>query len=393
MSRRSWVAALLAVALVGATACSSGGKPAPEVLHPDWSEVTLPVPAGPAGRVVVRDAAACGTTWYVVGAVASPDGSTRPAAWSSSDGRAWRTIPIVAHQYYAKRAILYSVACHGDALAVLGAKSGGAHGNPRVTAWHRAGDGSLRDAPVPFEIFGGPNAIAVSRIAGGAGGWTIAGGRTSGAAVWRSPDATSYRLIDDDPQLSSDTSRQTNAWDVTADGESAGWTAVGYAEVYGRLSPEPLAWNSTDGVHWQRQKVPPSTLGFADLERVVHAGDRMVAVGIRDKRFGSWERVGGTWRAAASFGRLDPGRSSAPSVTGLAVGPTQALATVSDGVHAGLWARDAQGHWRPVAMPTRPLASGDRLTTVAAGDSGALLLSDDGTSGRVWLTTWNTLRP
>lgn len=44
-------------------------------------------------------------------------------------------------------------------------------------------------------------------------------------------------------------------------------------------------------------------------------------------------------------------------------------------------------------MPTRPLSSGDRQTTVAAGARGALLLSDDGTSGRVWAADWNTLTP
>ena len=35
------------------------------------------------------------------------------------------------------------------------------------------------------------------------------------------------------------------------------------------------------------------------------------------------------------------------------------------GVHARLWARDRHGRWTSVEMPTRPLSSGDRQTTVA----------------------------
>jgi hypothetical protein len=395
VDRRSWVAvsgllAGLLAGLLGLTGCSSGDGSARRPLHLQWQEVSLPLPPGPAGRFVVRDATPCAGSWYLVGAVAGTDGSTRPAAWTSADGRTWRSLAVEAHQYYARRAILYAVACRAGAVAVLGARSGGAHGNPRVTAWHQRADGALQDVRVPFELFGGPNAIAVSRIAAGAGGWMIAGGRTSGAAVWLSRDATTFQLVDDDPALSSDATRRTNAWDVTAG--ASGWTAAGWAQVSGRVAPVPMAWSSTDGRHWRRQEVPPATAGFADLERVVDVGDRVLAVGIRGDRFGTWERLGDQWRAAAVFGALDPRRSSAPNVSGLAAGPPGALTTVSDGVHVRLWFGDRRDRWDEVVMPTRPLGSGDRQTTVAADARDVLLVSDDGTSGRVWLADWNTLR-
>jgi hypothetical protein len=337
----------------------------------------------------VRDGTTCDGTWYVVGAVLGADASSRPAAWTSTDGRTWRTVALAPRQYYARRAILYSVACRGTQVAVLGARSGGAHGNPRTTSWHQRADGALVDVPAPFELFGGPDAIAVSRLAAGVDGWLIAGGRTTGAAVWVSPDAAAFRLVDDDPALSSDPTRRTSARDAVADGD--GWTAVGYAELSGRVAAVPSAWSSRDGLRWRREDVPPATQGFADLERVVDAGDRLLAVGVRADRFGSWERTDGRWRAAGSFGALDPDRSTAPAVTGLVRASSRALAAVSDGVRFHLWARRGGDDWQTVALPTRARADGDRHLTVAADDQQVLLLSDDGTSGRAWVAGWNTL--
>ena len=89
---------------------------------------------------------------------------------------------------------------------MVGAKSGGAHGNPRVTTWYRRDDGVFTDVVAAFELYGGPLAVTVGRIAGGPDGWLIAGARTSGAAVWLSDDATDFRLVDGDPALSSDDS-------------------------------------------------------------------------------------------------------------------------------------------------------------------------------------------
>src|SRR6185312_3684014 len=92
----AFVAAILLLA-----ACS--GHNAPVVgpsagpLSLSWQEVKLPAPPGPAGRLAVRDAQACDGKWYVVGAVlgAVEDPATvasRPAAWTSDDGRTWRAM-------------------------------------------------------------------------------------------------------------------------------------------------------------------------------------------------------------------------------------------------------------------------------------------------------------
>ena len=292
--------------------------------------------------------------------------------------------------YYSRRAILYSVACRDGAVAAIGAKSGGAHGNPRTATWRLREDGALQNVTASFELYGGPHALSVNRIASGPDGWMIAGSRSSGGAAWAAgPDATGFRLVDHDPELASNASRTTSALDVVHDG--AGWTVVGRAEETGRVSSVPRAWASTDGTRWSTQEVRSRTTGFADLERVVRDGDGLLAAGIRDRRFATWRRTDGRWRAEESFGALDRHGTGAPFVSGLATSAGKAVATASDGAVFRLWAETGSRTWRPVATPTRPANNGDDLLTVAADDATVLLVSDDGTSGRVWLTGWNTL--
>jgi hypothetical protein len=348
----------------------------------------LPAPPGHAGRIAVRDAATCDGTWYVVGAVIGPDGASRPAAWRSDDARSWTSIPIEATDYYAQQAILYSVACGDGGIAAVGAKSGGAHGNPRTSSWYLRSDGTLTAVVAPFVLFGGSTAVSVGPIAAGPHGWIIAGTRTSGAAVWTSRDATAFRLRDDDPALSSDSLYRTTALDAIPD--ENGWTVVGRAEKAGRVDPLPLGWTSVDGVRWVRQEVPAGTVGYADLERVADVEGRLLAVGIRGQRFGTWKRENGRWKIGDAFGSLAPDSTGARFVSGLATGSGHTVVAVSDGARFGLWA-DAANAWSNVVTPTRPKATGDAQLTVAADDDTVLLLSDDGTSGRVWVAGWNTL--
>jgi hypothetical protein len=387
MTRRLLAAALLVGAVV-TCGCDDEASTAPD-LRPDWHEVALPVPPGPAGRLAVRDAASCDGRWFLVGAVISPGGASRPAAWSSDDARAWHPMTLAPQSYYARRAVLSSVACRGDRIAAIGARSGGAHGNPRVTSWYQRSDGALVDMAAPFELYGGPEAISVRHVVAGPGGWLIAGNRLSGAAVWLSRDATDFRLVDADPALRSDADHATSALDQTAD--PAGWTVVGRIETPGRVAPVPFAWTSPDGQHWARQPVSAGTRGFADLERVAAVGGDLVAVGIRGERFGTWRRTSGRWTVGDEFGRLDKDPSGPPYVSGLVATPDAVLAAVSDGTRSRLWVDRGSGPWREVSTPAHPHPTGDTAFTVAGDARTVLLLSDDGTSGRVWATGWNTL--
>ena len=337
----------------------------------------------------MRDATWCDGTWWVVGAILGDDGASRPAAWRSTDGRTWRSVVTHPTDYYARRAILYAVACRDGRVAAIGAKSGGAHGNPRTATWRLLHDGALQNVAASFILYGGEHAVSVNRVAGGPDGWVIAGNRSSGAAAWVADrEAATFRIVDHDLQLASDETTKTGALDVVHDGTA--WTVVGRAEVTGRVSPGPQAWVSADGSQWTRQPVPADTDGFADLERVGRDGDDLLAVGIRDERFGTWRRTDGRWRATESFGALARG-TSAPFVSGLATASSRALVAASDSAVFRLWARTAGGGWRQVRTPVRPASTGDDQLTVATDGETVLLLGDDGTSGRLWTTGWNTL--
>ena len=150
------------------------------------------MPPGPAGRLAVRDATVCGDEWVLVGGVFMTDDLTRPALWSSPDGTTWTSRPVEPHDYWAQRSVLSSVACQEDGtLAMIGGKSGGAHGNPRVSSWYQREDGVYVDVVAGYTLYGGAEATNVSRMAAGPDGFLISGNRVSGAAVWTSPDAWS----------------------------------------------------------------------------------------------------------------------------------------------------------------------------------------------------------
>ncbi len=381
------MALALALTLI-VVGCDRGGHTSVTPIRPAWHEVTLPTPPGPAGRLAVRDATACAGRWYLVGAVIGGHESSRPAAWTSDDGRTWTLMTLHPTTYYARRAVLTSVACRDGRVAMVGSRSGGAHGNPRVTSWYPRADGALVDMRAPFELYGGPEAISVRHVAAGPHGWLIAGNRLSGASVWPSTDATDFRIVDDDPALRSNANTRTTALDQVWDG--AAWTVVGRVETTGRVSPGPLAWTSADGDHWTRQPVPAGTAGFADLERVVDDDGTLVAVGLRGDRFGVWQRTGAHWRAGDAFGKYSSHLTGPPFVSGLVARSRAAVTAVSDGRRFGLYATVGGRRWRPVAAPTRPTASGDTQLSVASDADEVLLLSDDGTTGRVWLAEWSS---
>ena len=382
------VGALLAVTTVGLialTGCSTSAEPDREP-GPSWTERELPAPAGPSGRTVVRDAVRCGEGWWVVGAVfldrPTETRDTRPAAWFSTDRASWTPVDVQARTYWGRRAIINSVACSRSRLAAVGARSGGAHGNPRVTTFRVDDRGRLVDVPAVFTQYGGVSATNVGPIAGGPSGWLIAGNRLSGPGVWFTDDPRGFTRVEGEPGLTGDDDLGSLAQGAGWAGEE--WVLVGAGARTGEhLDQDPLAWTSPDGLAWTPEPMPAEPVS-EDVHRVVALADgRLLAVGRSDDTFAAWIRDDDGWQESTAFGEIAESWRGAPYVASLARTSAGVLATVSTGDHYELWQTDDGRDWREVVVPLTPETAGDHTLAVAGGEE-LLLVADAGDGGRVW---------
>lgn len=375
MARLVGVAAAVAVA-GSVAACGGGASPS----RLTWQERNLPVPAG--SHAVVQSATWCGRRWYVAGATAGARGNTRPAMWASADGAQWR--PVALHpgaDYYAERAILTSLGCSRGHVAALGAKPGGAHGNPRVETWHQGGDGSLTAVRAPFEQYGGQDAVSVNRLSGGAAGYLVTGTRVSGAAVWSSPTGRRFILHARAPGLANTGSATTQALDAAW--WHGSWTVVGdSSRSSGRLVG--TVWSGTGAGPWTPAPLPGGTR-LATAERVTVAQTGPVVAGLDDGAIGLWSEGPDGWSLATRFGALRPGATSPAFVSGLARTGGGFAVTWSDGAAFHL-ATGTASSLSDVPLPTPVDVRGDHTVTVAAHGEHLLLLTDSGRDAHAWLT-------
>ncbi|WP_107764248.1 hypothetical protein [Nocardioides terrigena] len=377
-TRRTLAATALAAALASGLLVSCSDEP-------EWTAGEVPLPDGPPGRIAVRDAVHCGEGWWAVGGVLlSPpteDRDSRPAAWRSTDGTTWEAVPVSAQTYWGRRAVLSGVGCSDGRVVAVGARSGGAHGNPRVTSFFQDGDG-LDDRLAPFNLFNGDTATNVGPVTGAAPGWLITGNRVSGPAVWHSTDGRDFTIEEDVPGLADEEDFHSLAQDAAWDGEE--WVVVGGGNATGTLDREPLAWTSPDARSWERHSVEGSE-EFDDLQRVAVTDSALVALGLRGGRFGSWLREDGAWEMASVFGALPESARASPFVASLATSDRGLWATTSDGASYALWRSEDGEEWSEVTTPaTPPETAGEHVLVVAAHEDQVLLLSDDGATGRVW---------
>jgi hypothetical protein len=344
-------------------ACSSP-PPAPPPRSITWTEAALPMPAGPPGRLTVLDAAECDGLWYVTGGVLGAGDTTRPAAWTSTDGRAWRSVTFapLPGSYYGPQDLISSVGCASGRVAMIGARPGGAHGIPRVSTWRLSG-GRMAEVGATFETYGGDRAVNVAHLAAGPGGFLITGNRTSGAAVWLSPDGAGFRLYEDAPGLAGDATHQTVARDAVA-GPDGRWVIVGGSASKNSADQAPAVWLTTDGSRFGGAEVPAEP-GYNELQRVVRLGAEVIAVGPRGQTLGAWR--GPPWTEAGTFGQVGVG------VQALAAADGRLIAAAG----AGLWlSADAGGSWRALPAP-----AGAGSTLALAGGPHTVLLAG---GGRVW---------
>jgi hypothetical protein len=331
---------------------------------------------------MVRDATYCAGRWYVVGATATPTGQTSPAVWSSSDGTHWRAASLdPGDGYYAARAILATVACSGDRVAVVGAKSGGAHGMPRTQTWFQRADGSFVAVVAPYALYGGVRSVHVAHLAGGPDGFLISGSRTSGAAVWRSQDGRTFRIDEDAPGLADGGGRSTQALD--AGWHDGAWWVVGISTDRGGFE-SAVAWTPAGHGRWARHRLPGGH-AIATAERTATTAQGLLAVGLVDDAFGAWTLADGSWSAPTTFGTEDPDGEEAAYVSSVAVAGGDVAVAYSDGAHFRLASGEVGRPWPDQPLPQTIPVNGDHQVAVAGHGDTFLLVTDDGTRGRVWL--------
>ncbi|WP_262282522.1 hypothetical protein [Micromonospora sp. MA102] len=356
------------------------GAPAPAPVGLDWRPVVLPQPAGGPGRLLLRDAAGCAGRWFVVGAVADPAGNTRPAAWTSDDGLSWRALPVAPASFYGRQDVLYAAACRDGRLAALGARSGGAHGNPRVSAWTQAGGVALVEAGSAGDLSGGVPDGDVARVAGGPGGWLVVGGAERAPGTWGSADG---RVFHRWPVTTGEADVTGAAvYDVVA-GAGAWWAVGSVIRRGGGVDPVASVWSSADGRAWRRV-TPPAPDGGAEVQRVAWTGGGPVAVGRSGDGFRAWWSAGGRWSFGDRFGSAGAGRLSA--VRGFGVAGAELWAVVTGGDGCRLWRSPDRGRsWREAELPAaRPP---DARAAVTAQDGRLLLVMDDGRSAGSWVAS------
>jgi hypothetical protein len=249
----SAVAAGIVLALsVGLAACT--GSPSPP--SSSGTSVRAPATAGTAldvhwerlspvpGALALHWITSAGGQVLVSG---ERPGAAGPGLWRGDGHGGWRPVHLAPVTYYGRRAELFRVASDGRRVVALGRRIGGTHGNPRVTSWTGTPAG-LHETEQRFELFGGPDAIAVTDVAmtrAGAlalGAWSHHGD-PSGVTVWRQQGDTWERydrapgLLSEVTDVGSDLT--TPAAVTTRAGEPVlvGWTVhLGGGEIGLRAS-------------------------------------------------------------------------------------------------------------------------------------------------------------
>jgi hypothetical protein len=203
----------------------------------------------------------------------------------------------------------------------------------------------------------------------------------SGGAVWLSPDATRFRLVERAPGLASDASGETWVFDAVA--AAGDWLVVGGWLPAGRTDRDVLGWRSADGRGWRRLPAAAPAPEYEELQRVVMAGATPVALGVRGTTFAAWRLDGERWVQAGSFGTVRP--SGFSGVRSVIADGDRLFAVVSDGGAYALWmSADGGARWRPVALPAATPARIETSVAISGDRGGLLLISDDGAAGRIY---------
>lgn len=364
---------------VGSTVGSIKGSAAGDALGPTTvatRRVAWAAEPAPPGAVQLTWVATAGAQLLVSGQRGRGDAAS-PGLWRRDVDGAWHEVRLTPVTYYGRRADLFRMVSDGRRLVALGRRIGGAHGNPRFTSWTGTLT-RLRETEQPFELFGGPDAIAVTDLALTRDGGVVLGawaphGAASGVTVWRQ-EGTSWQRFDRAPGLASEVtvagSELTTPGAVGVRGDEpvvVGWTThLGG----GRVDLRASFW-SPFGATWHEVRLP--SRGDAQA-RAVTCGDAVCTVaGAMDGRLALWTVDGADVRTLPS-----PDVAVAPREPVIAVRAGSAVCvSVGEGTSTRLvWVdgRSVTAVDGPPGVVTSLAASGSRVVALVRGADGATRL-------------------
>jgi hypothetical protein len=347
-------------------------------------------PTGGPGTVSVA-AVVAGPPWLAVGSQRTRSGQELPRAWSSPDGRAWRSDPVLPTTLDGPSDRLVAVARRGELAVAAGEYASAKEGNFRPTAWWRDPAGTWHDVDAPRELFGGERAGGVVGVAASAAGFIVVGGWTDAdnqpdVGVWRSVDARAWSRVDGEGALSPSRGEVVVATGAT--GAPGGFVVVG--ESLAASATHGAAWWSPDGLHWSRSAVG----GAAVILGVSAIGAGVVAVGLDETgAAASWRSADGRYWSPA--GRLSSGAGAgagAGAVSLVASAGSARGEALAAGIFAGhprLWSY-AHHQWQPLTLPSGLAGASDLTKLVVAAAGATTVVGADRTSGT---SLWDSVSP
>jgi hypothetical protein len=341
-----------------------------------------------------------------LGGSTTTDGARRPALWRTVDGENFDVVPVESGPGYGTQCEVFAVAAKGDQVAAICQAFGGAHGNPRTSAFVRTGPGQpLKEIVADFELYNGPRQIAVRSVVATAEGFTIFGSRvnrngqlgatswTTAVAVWSDSNGPQFVIHDNDPALSSNGSEQVQGLTITSDG-AGGVIASGERLWWRPNKDDPSAtdadtdaiiWRSATGESWQRWTPPGVKLDGRYAQRmqvITHVQrDEVIAAGtqVRGDRVEivAWTRTGR--RVVPELGSTDDVLSAATAV--LVDGPRIVVAA-----RVGVFARlavsvDGARRYSEVKFPTGTPTGSRTRVGLAPLNGTAILVSVSSENG------------
>jgi hypothetical protein len=251
------IAALASVLLAG---CTGGAPDGRQVRPVTWHSVHLPAGLEPVTATRLGDG-------LLVGA-ATQRPSSVPRLLLLGSGDSWSMVPLTPRSYYARRARWKSVITDGHRIYAVGQASGGAHGNPRWTAWSGTVRGVGED-PQSVDTFGGEGAGVLTGMAFLGpkpvviGSWTNA---TVGldVSVWTLSDHAWIRHSSRGSALASDRSALNSARAVVRAGPGVVLAGSVTTLGGGHVGLVPAIWRrSSPTGSWLRLLLPADDAGEA----------------------------------------------------------------------------------------------------------------------------------